>query len=92
MIKPRIIETGATGKTGSIIATELLKAGYPVHATEHREHGRSARLKVPGAPQMRSRLHSGSSRPHCLRPRHDRARNVRGTFRHQITSNMADCN
>ncbi len=32
MIKPRIIVTGATGKTGSVVATELLKAGYPVRA------------------------------------------------------------
>ena len=32
MIKPRIIVTGATGKTGSIVVGELLKAGYPVRA------------------------------------------------------------
>ena len=32
MIKPRIIVTGATGKTGSVVVTELLKAGYPVRA------------------------------------------------------------
>jgi uncharacterized protein YbjT (DUF2867 family) len=31
MIKPRIIVTGATGKTGSVVASELLKAGYPVY-------------------------------------------------------------
>ena len=29
MIKPRIVVTGATGKTGSVVVTELLKAGYP---------------------------------------------------------------
>lgn len=29
MIKPRMIVTGATGKTGSIVVAELLKAGYP---------------------------------------------------------------
>ncbi|MGH9454181.1 MAG: NmrA family NAD(P)-binding protein [Terriglobia bacterium] len=49
MIKPRIIVTGATGKTGSVVATELLKAGYPVRALVHREDGRSARLKAQGA-------------------------------------------
>ena len=27
MIKPRIIVTGATGKAGSVVAAELLKAG-----------------------------------------------------------------
>ena len=49
MIKPRILVTGATGKTGSVVVTELLKAGYPVRAMVHREDGRSARLKAHGA-------------------------------------------
>ncbi|HKO18360.1 MAG TPA: NmrA family NAD(P)-binding protein, partial [Acidobacteriaceae bacterium] len=49
MTKPRIIVTGATGKTGSIVVTELLKAGYPVRAMVHREDGRSARLKAQEA-------------------------------------------
>src|SRR5246127_3674186 len=49
MIKPRIIVTGATGKTGSVVVAELLKAGYPVRAMVHREDGRSARLKAQGA-------------------------------------------
>jgi nucleoside-diphosphate-sugar epimerase len=29
MIKSRIIVTGATGKTGSVVVAELLKASYP---------------------------------------------------------------
>jgi NAD(P)H dehydrogenase (quinone) len=33
MIKPRIIVTGATGKTGGVVATDLLKAGYPQSTT-----------------------------------------------------------
>jgi len=49
MTKPRIIVTGATGKTGSIVVTELLKAGYPVRAMVHREDERSERMKVQGA-------------------------------------------
>jgi NAD(P)H dehydrogenase (quinone) len=49
MRKPRIVVTGATGKTGSVVVTELLKAGYPVRAMVHREDGRSARLKAQGA-------------------------------------------
>jgi uncharacterized protein YbjT (DUF2867 family) len=49
MTKPRIIVTGATGKTGSVVTTELLKAGYPVRAMVHREDGRSAQLKAQGA-------------------------------------------
>jgi uncharacterized protein YbjT (DUF2867 family) len=49
MIKPRIVVTGATGKTGSVVVSELLKAGYPVRAMVHREDGRSTRLKTQGA-------------------------------------------
>lgn len=49
MIKPRIVVTGATGKTGSVVGTELLKMGYPVRAIVHREDGRSAQLKAQGA-------------------------------------------
>src|SRR6201996_9633611 len=49
MIKPRIAVTGATGKTGSVVVTELLKAGYPVRALVHRVDSRSARLKAQGA-------------------------------------------
>ena len=49
MIKPRIIVTGATGKTGSVVVAELLKAGYPVRALVHREDGRSQRLRARGA-------------------------------------------
>ena len=37
MIKPRIIVTGATGKTGSVVVSELLKAGYPVRALVRRK-------------------------------------------------------
>jgi NAD(P)H dehydrogenase (quinone) len=48
MIKPRIIVTGATGKTGSAVVSELLKAGYPVRAMVHREDARSARLQSKG--------------------------------------------
>ena len=49
MIKPRIIVTGATGKTGNVVVTELLKEGYLVRALVRREDGRSARLKAQGA-------------------------------------------
>jgi NADPH:quinone reductase-like Zn-dependent oxidoreductase len=48
MTKPRILVTGATGKTGSVVVTELLKAGYPVRALVHRKDDRSARLKAQG--------------------------------------------
>lgn len=48
MTKPRIVVTGATGKTGRLVVSELLKAGYPVRALVHREDARSARLRTPG--------------------------------------------
>ena len=41
--------TGATGKTGSVVVAELLKAGYPVRALVHRRDGRSQRLESQGA-------------------------------------------
>src|SRR6266702_8426707 len=49
MLKPRILVTGATGKTGSVVVAELLKTGYPVRAMVHREDGRSVRLNAQGA-------------------------------------------
>jgi uncharacterized protein YbjT (DUF2867 family) len=49
MLKPRILVTGATGKTGSVVVAELLQAGYPVRAMVHRHDDRSARLKAQGA-------------------------------------------
>ena len=49
MSKPRIIVTGATGKTGSVVVSELLGAGYPVRALVRREDGRSLRLRAMGA-------------------------------------------
>jgi uncharacterized protein YbjT (DUF2867 family) len=49
MIKPRIIVTGATGKTGGVVISELLKEGYPVRALVHKEDSRSAHLKAQGA-------------------------------------------
>ena len=49
MVKPRILVTGATGKTGSVVVSEMLNAGYPVRALVHREDKRSARLAAQGA-------------------------------------------
>jgi uncharacterized protein YbjT (DUF2867 family) len=37
MIKSRIIMTGATGKTGSVVVAELLNAGYSVRAMVRQE-------------------------------------------------------
>ena len=49
MSLPKILVSGATGRTGSVVAAELLKAGYPVRAMAHREDGRSEQLKARGA-------------------------------------------
>jgi NAD(P)H dehydrogenase (quinone) len=49
MTNPRILVTGATGKTGSLVVADLLKAGYPVRAVVHRDDARSARLRALGA-------------------------------------------
>jgi len=48
MTKPRIIVTGATGKTGTLVIAELRKGGYPVRALVHREDARTSRLKAQG--------------------------------------------
>ena len=47
--KPRVLVTGATGKTGGQVAAQLLAAGYPVRAYVRREDQRSERLKAAGA-------------------------------------------
>jgi NAD(P)H dehydrogenase (quinone) len=49
MMKPRMLVTGATGKTGSVVTAELLNAGYPVRAMVHRQDRRSERLRLLGA-------------------------------------------
>src|SRR6185437_1671109 len=49
VLKPRILVTGATGKTGRRVVAELLQGGYRVRALVHREDGRSAGLKSLGA-------------------------------------------
>jgi uncharacterized protein YbjT (DUF2867 family) len=36
MRKPRILVTGAIGKTGNVVVAGLLKAGYPVRPMVHR--------------------------------------------------------
>ena len=49
MPKPRILVTGAAGKTGSVVVAELLQAGYRVRAMGHRHDARSAQLRAQGA-------------------------------------------
>ena len=49
MFKPKILVTGATGKTGGQVAAQLLDAGFPVRAFVRQEDERSARLQTAGA-------------------------------------------
>jgi NAD(P)H dehydrogenase (quinone) len=49
MRKPRILITGATGKTGAPCVLQLLAKGYPVLAFVHRQDRRSELLKMAGA-------------------------------------------
>jgi NAD(P)H dehydrogenase (quinone) len=49
MSHPKILVTGATGKTGAVVASELLRAGYPVRALVRTLDARSAKLQAAGA-------------------------------------------
>lgn len=49
MLKPTILVTGATGRTGSIVAADLLARGFPVRAIVRRDDARSAGLRRLGA-------------------------------------------
>ena len=49
MTKPKILVTGATGRTGSTLVAELRKHDWPVRAMVSREDARSADLKKLGA-------------------------------------------
>jgi len=49
MSKPRILVTGATGKTGAPVVEQLLELGFPVRAFVHQIGERSQRLSKLGA-------------------------------------------
>jgi NAD(P)H dehydrogenase (quinone) len=49
MTRPTILVTGATGKTGGAVVTELRKQNFPVRAIVHQHDARSERLKRLGA-------------------------------------------
>src|SRR5262245_24855804 len=48
MNRPKILVTGATGRTGAAVVSELLNAGYPVRAMVRREDVRAAALRAKG--------------------------------------------
>ena len=47
--RPRILVTGAAGKTGSVVVKQMLDRGFPVRALVRRKDGRSAQLESLGA-------------------------------------------
>ena len=49
MIKPKILVTGATGRTGRAVVTELLAKGWPVRAAVRVRDARSDLLQRRGA-------------------------------------------
>ena len=49
MTNTRVLVTGATGRIGGAVATQLLEKGVATRALVHREDGRSARLRAMGA-------------------------------------------
>ena len=49
MTQPKILVTGATGKTGGQVASQLLAAGYPVRAFVRSQDARSEKLNAAGA-------------------------------------------
>ena len=48
MANTRVLVTGAAGKIGGAVATQLLEKGVPTGALVHRNDARSARLQVLG--------------------------------------------
>ena len=51
MIKPRIMVTGATGKAGSVVTAELLKAGSNAPNAVAPKPANQARLRATGLDQ-----------------------------------------
>jgi NAD(P)H dehydrogenase (quinone) len=49
MTKTTVLVTGATGKIGGAVATQLLEKGVPTRALVHRDDARSSRLRALGA-------------------------------------------
>lgn len=65
MPKPRMLVTGATGKTGAPTALLLLQKGYPVRALVHQEDARSASLMEAARKSVsaRSKIRSPCRKP-----------------------------
>lgn len=58
---PKILVTGAAGKTGSAVVEQMLDRGFPVRALVRRKDERSARLESIGAEVVVADLHDLNS-------------------------------
>jgi len=47
--KPKVLVTGAAGKTGAAVVEQMLERGFPVRASVHRRDERASRLERLGA-------------------------------------------
>lgn len=64
---PRILVTGATGKTGTQVVKQLLAKGFPVRALVHRSDHRSDALGAMGAEVQPGDLHDIDAMRHALK-------------------------
>ena len=53
MINPKILVTGATGKTGGAVVTQLLAEGYPVRAAVRVRDARTIARRLAALPESR---------------------------------------
>jgi NAD(P)H dehydrogenase (quinone) len=65
--KPRILVTGASGKTGRAVAAQLLAAEHPVRALVHRLDGRAAALERSGVEVVVADMHDPDQLAGALR-------------------------
>lgn len=56
-MKPRILVTTGTGRTGSVAALELVRQGFPVRCLVHRDDDRAAQLRKAGIEVVVGNLH-----------------------------------
>lgn len=89
MIKPKILVTGATGKTGGQVARQLKQQGFPVRAVASRRDARSERLETEGIevvfadlfnPEQMEQAMRGTGRAYFCAPWHQHLLHAAATF------------
>jgi NAD(P)H dehydrogenase (quinone) len=69
-MRPMILVTGATGKTGAAVVEQLRARDWPVRALVHREDVRSQRLRRIGAEVVVADMHDADQLADALRGAH----------------------